>query len=169
MDKITIEVNEQFYTLIPKQFEGDIDIQSYLTIDHGNIIGELMTMPLVLNQISNLKAEVDNQVAEQKAFLKILKSTLEKDFKEEKAGGKSPTINDLEIHVNTHDQYKDELSKLINLEKKASYVEGFMWSAKAKIDALDKISSKLSPDEFNIDLLERSINNVLIKRFNGKI
>lgn len=168
-EKIVIEINEKIYTLIPQPFQDEIEISDYLKIDYHNIFAELITMPLIINQISNIKAEIDTMVSQQKLAVKVLKSNLEKEYKASRSGGKAPSLNDLEIYVNTNEEYQKEAMLLINLEKQAAYMESFYWAAKDKINALNKISDKITPDDFSVDILEKSINNVVIKKFNGKL
>lgn len=165
-EKIAIEINNNVYTLQPKPFENNIDIAEYLTIDHSNIFGELVTMPLVLNQIANLRAEIDSLVTHQKNGLEILYANLAKDFK---ASRQKTTVADVEQHIALNEQYQEEKIILINYQKQHAYLDSFYWSAQAKISALNKISDKISPDDFSTEVLEKSINNVIIKKFNGKI
>lgn len=165
-NRVVIEIGGSFYTLIPTPFDENINISEFLKIDYHNIFAELVTMPLVLNQIANMKAEIDNQVAHQKTGIEILKANIEKKTKAER---QKVSLNDLEVEVLTDEQYQEERSRFINLQKQASYLDSFYWSAKAKIDALNKISDKIAPEEFNIEILEKRINNVIIKKFNGKI
>lgn len=165
-NKLVIEVNGSFYTLIPLPFEDNIDIAEYLKTDYSNIFGELITMPLVLNQIANLRAEIDSLVTQQKTGLEILAANLAKDFKSER---QKTTVADVEQHVILNEQYQKEKDILINYQKQHAYLDSFYWSAQSKINALNKISDKISPEEFNIDILEKSINNVVIKKFQGRI
>lgn len=166
MEKVVIEIKGKVYTLTPTPFEDNINIEEYLKIDYHNIFAELITMPLVLNQIANLKAEVDNMVAHQKTGVEVLKANIEKNIKAER---QKVSLNDLEVCVLTDKQYQDEKALLIELQKKAAYLDSFYWSAKAKIDALSKISDRISPEEFNVEILESKINNVLVKRFSGNL
>ena len=167
MEKLPIEINGKIYTLHPQPFEEDINISDFLKIDYHNIFAELVTMPLVLNQIANMKAEVDNMVAHQKTGLEVLRSNLEKECKENSE--KKPSLNDLEVYVTTNKQHQKEKEVYINLQKDADYLDSFYWAAKAKIDALQRISDRISPEEFSIDILEKTVNNVVIKKFNGRI
>lgn len=168
MDKIVIEIGGAVYTLKPLLFDTEIDLKEYIRIDHSNIMGELLTMPLVLNQIANLKAEVDHQTSLQKIFVDTTRAEIENTYKASRAGLKT-TLNDLDNYVSTHPIFIAEKEKFHNLQKQAAYMDSFYWSAKAKLDALETISSKISPDEFNLELLEKNINNVLVKKFNGKL
>lgn len=169
MEKLPIEINGKIYTLLPKPFGEEINIADYLKIDYHNIFAELITMPLVLNQIANMKAEIDNRVLHQKTGLEILRANLEKECKRDSVKQRGPTLNDLEEYVLTNEQYQKERELFNNLQKQAAYLDSFYWSAKAKIDSLQKISDRITPDEFNVEMLEKSINNVIIKKFNGKL
>lgn len=165
-NKIVIELKDNIYTLTPTPLEQDINIEEYLRIDYHNIFAEIITMPLVLNQIANLRAEMDNAVAHQKMGVEILRANIEKGVKKER---QKVSLNDLENCVLTNKKYQDEKALLIEYQKRAAYLDSFYWSAKAKIDALSKISDKIAPEEFSTEMLEGTINRVVIKKFNGKI
>lgn len=168
MEKIVINVGSGVYTLKPLPFDSEIDLKEYVKIDHGNILGELLTMPLVLNQIANLRADVEHSVSLQKITVEVTKAEIEKEYKASRAGLKT-TLNDLDAHVSTHPVFLEEKTKLLTLQKQFAYMDSFYWSAKSKLDALQVISNKVTPEEFNIELLESNINNVLIRKFNGKL
>lgn len=168
MEKIVINIGESTYTLKPLPFDSEIDLKEYIRIDHSNILGELLTMPLVLNQIANLRADVEHAVSLQKITVEVTKAEIEKDYKASRSGLKT-TLNDIDSHVSTHSLFLDERAKYLTLQKQYAYMDSFYWSAKSKLDALQVISNKITPEEFNVELLESNINNVLVRKFNGKL
>lgn len=165
---LVIEIKGKYYTLIPLPFDENIDIADFLKIDHSNIFGEMATMPLIVNQIANLKAELNSLVSQQKTGLKILSANLIKEYKSSMLGSKT-TVADTENYVLLNEQYQKEEDRLNQLQKQYDYMDGFYWSAQAKVKALEKLSSQITPNEFSAEVLEKSLNNVLIKKFNGKI
>ncbi len=167
-EPLIIEFNDKYYTLIVNDFDDNIDIQAYLKIDHANIVGELITFPVIINQISNLKAEIENLVSTLKLDIDILKANLEKDFKTSRSGGKT-TNADVESHILMDPKFQDQSRLLIKYQKHLRYLEGFYWSSQSKMDALMKLTDKMQPSEFNQDILTKSVNNVLIKQANTRI
>lgn len=164
-EPVIIEVNGKSYSLIPVEFDESIDMQAYLKIDYSNILGELLTFPICLNQISNLKSEVEALVSSQKLDIDILKANLEKEFKIQRSASSQKTTNaDVESYIKSNVDCQKAERALIHFQKNLSYMNGFYWSAQAKNDALTKLSDKLSPTEFSTELLEKSVNNVLVKR-----
>jgi hypothetical protein len=163
-DPLLIEVDGKYFRLIVQDFEADIDIESYLKIDYSNILGELLTFPVIINQISNLKAELESLVSKQKLGIDILKANLEKQFKADYTG--KATVAAVENHVTLNQEFQDSSNYLIHLQKQLRYLEGFYWSAQSKMDSLVKLTDKMQPSEFTSDVLEKTVNNVLIRRNN---
>lgn len=164
-EPIVIKLGNKTYSLIPVDFQDQIDLKEFLTIDVGNITGELLTFPMVMNQISNLKAETDQMVSDQKMVVNILRSNLEKEYKmSRQQSGLKTTNADVESYIYLHEAYQEAERQLIIFQKNSNIMNGFYWSAQSKMDALMKISDKISPEEFNTEVLEKSVNNVLVKR-----
>jgi hypothetical protein len=160
-----IEVKDKFYRLILNELPDDIDIKSYLNIDVGNIVGEILTFPTFLNQIANLKTEIEHLVNQSKINLEITKANIEKTFKEKRVSlGLKCTVADVESYLNLHDEVQVAQKEHLQYQKNFNYVNGFYWSAQSKGDALMKISDKLNPEEFSKEILEKTINNIAIKK-----
>ena len=69
MEKRIIQIGGNTYKLIFDNFDEDVDIDSLLKIDYSNLIGELVTFPVILNRFGILLAEAESQVAETKLHL----------------------------------------------------------------------------------------------------
>jgi hypothetical protein len=167
-ETLVIEFDGKMYTLLINDFEDQIDIQSYLKIDYANIIGEVLTFPVIINQISNLKADIEEVVSTKKLALDIKKANLEKDYKTQRSGTKT-TNADVESHIILDEGFQTLSKQLIKYQKHLRYLEGFYWSAQSKMSSLMKMTDKMLPTEFTQEILEKSVNNVLIKKANTKI
>lgn len=168
-DKLVIEVGGHIYTLNLLPFNDDINIADFLTIDPSNIFAELATMPLILNQIANMRADLDEAVALGKQKLEILEAQLAADFKRKALGSNKVTIADVQSAVIRDVSYQTSKREHIQVQKNRDIIDGFYWAAQAKINSLNKMADKVLPEEFNAELIEKSINNVRIKRFKGNI
>ena len=49
MDKKIVTIGSNTYKLLFDDFDEEVDIDSLLKIDYSNLIGELVTFPVILN------------------------------------------------------------------------------------------------------------------------
>ena len=60
---ITIELQSGRIAVLRLQsFDTKVDVDDILRIDYSNIMGEILTFPLMFNRIANLKAEQESIV-----------------------------------------------------------------------------------------------------------
>lgn len=164
MEKIVIELRTKMVVLNVLPFETDMNIDDILRIDYSNLVGEILTFPVILNRIMNLKAEMSNIVKESEIDLDVFEAELsEKKRKTLTANGVKTTIGEVANAVKTDATFiskqKLHFSKIKNLD----YLDGLYWSAQSKSKLLEKISDKIRPDEFERDILEDAINGIMIK------
>lgn len=159
-------------------FEGEVNIDDILKVDYGNIIGELLTFPLILNRLGLLLSEVERAKKMSEFEVSLEKNTLEESkarieqlaFIELKKTITSPTISQINGAILQREDYKEALKKyndkrkdLIDVEKDYEDVKTLYWSAKGKLDIITKMTDKMSPHEFEGELVSSSINNIIIK------
>lgn len=158
------------------EFDAEIDTNDFLKIDYSNLMGELITFPIIMNRIGLLKAEMEEIVKTKKFESDIYTSKLSAYYRkrlssrESSEGGKikKPTIDEVKDAVLCDEGYQVVQRNLIRTEKGLAQIESCFWSAKDKSHKLDKIAEKLSPKEFEREIVEGSVNAVLIKIKNGK-
>lgn len=166
MQKKVIQVGENTYKLLFDDFDEDMDVDSLLKIDYSNIIGELVTFPVIVNRFGNLLAEAESKVAEAKLNLEVFEAKTKERLRNELAeanGGKNPTVEALNNAVLMNKAYQTLRKQFIEVQKTRDYINSIFWSAK---DKSDKISILLKSSEITLEteLMESRINGVLIKK-----
>lgn len=159
-----IELRNKVVVLNILPFDTDINVDDLLKIDYSNLVGEMLTFPVLLNRIMNLKAEMQNMVNEDKVDLESFEAELtEKKRRSLTSNGGKTTISEVDAAVKMDTSYiakkKLHFIKVRNLD----YLDALYWSAQSKSKLLEKISDKIRPSEFEGDLLADTINGVQIK------
>lgn len=164
-EKVVIErKNGKLAVLTLQPFETDINVDDILRIDYGNIMGEILTFPLIFNRIANLKAELDNIVADSKIDVEIFEAQLRQEYRHSMiAASQKPTIDTVNDAVLMDTRYKVKKNYHSKLLKDAAYLDALYWSAQSKDSKLNRISEKIRPEEFEKDLIEETINGIMIK------
>ena len=170
---IKINLKEKIVTLKITDFDTEIDSDDITKIDYGNIMGECLTFPTIMNRIGNLKAEIEELVAETKLDIELKNSELQEYYrkhltkKEKDDKGKEkisyPTIAEVENAVKSDIIYQNLRKKSLRLQKEYGYVESLYWSANSKDQKLNKFSEKFQPGDFERKIVEGSINGIMIK------
>lgn len=145
-------------------FDTDINVDDLLKIDYSNLVGEMLTFPVLMNRIMNLKAEMQNMVNDSKIDLDAFEADLtEKKRRLLTSNGQKTTISEVDaavkMDINFITMSKNHYLKVRNLD----YLDALYWSAQSKSKLLEKISDKIRPSEFEGELLADTINGVQIK------
>lgn len=159
-------------------FDTDVDVEDVLKIDSFNILGEILTFPVIMNRLGNLVAEMDELLAEAKLELEIKAAELGEFYRKKlvkkttDSAGKEkitlPTIAEIDNAILLDVFYQNARKKSIRLQKEKQNIDSFYWAALDKSKKLDVLSSKLKPEEFEKEIIEDTINGILIKSFNNK-
>lgn len=167
MEKKIITIGEKTYKLLFDSFDEDMDIDSLLKIDYSNLIGELVTFPVIVNRFGQLLAEAESQVAEAKLNLEVFEAKTKERLRAELAAennGKAPTVEALNNAVVVNKAYQAIRKKLIECQKTRDYMNSVFWSAKDKSEKLDKLSLTVQQGDIPDSAIEGKVNNVLLKR-----
>lgn len=164
-EKIAIPLkNGKMAVLSIQDFEGEIDIEDLLKIDYSNLLGEILTWPVVFNRIANLKAEAAHQLAVLKFQTDAVEAQLyEKHKNALQAAGSKGSIKDVEMAVLRDKIFKLKNESVNEAQRNFDYCDSLYWSAQSKDKKLDKLTDRMKPEEFETELLEGTINNVQIK------
>lgn len=174
-----IAIGDKIVTIQIKDFDADIDAESTLQIDYNNIIGDIITFPVIFNRLSLLRADMESIVATSKLEMSIFEAkTAERVrvkmstmFAGEGKTGRfaKPTKDEVDNAVATDPAFiqvqRDHISRI----RDAAIVDGLYWAAKSKDGKLNAISMKMKPEEFSDQILEGTINDVLIRIKNAPI
>lgn len=168
--------HDKLYVLKVSSFDSEIDTNDILRIDYSNIMGELLTFSLVYNRIANMKADADNLVIKAKHDLEVYEARIAEIYRLENTAGeadgkgviktKKPSEKEIENYVLTHDTVIKIKHKYFELLRNQGIMESLYWSAKDKSEKLNRLSEKIRPEDFHNELLEDTINGVLIKQRN---
>ena len=167
MQKKLITVGDTTYKLLFDDFDEDMDIDSLLKIDYSNIIGELITFPVIVNRFGNLLAEAESKVSETKLNLEVFEAKTKERLRVELAeanGGKNPTVEALNDALLMNNAYQVMRKRLIEVQKTRDYINSIFWSAKDKSSKLDKLSLTVQDSEIPDSVIEGRVNNVLVKK-----
>ena len=173
MEKMTIPLKDRIIVLQIQDFDTDIDTYDLTSIDYHNILGEILTFSVVMNRIGNLQADMDEIVEELKFDIEIKEASLSEYYRKEltkkttdSKGNdkiKEPTIPEVKNAVLLDKAFDNLKRKLFRIQKEKKYIEALYWAIKSKDDKLNKLSEKLRPEEFEKEILEDTINDVIIK------
>jgi hypothetical protein len=169
-ETVIIELKNQMVQLILAPFDTDVDLDDMLKIQDHNVYGELTTISRLLNKVGNLKAEQQEILSQAKLDFDIFYSQmLEEKRKEltftETSTGKvnKPTVSEIEASIIRTPQYKVKKTKIFEVQKNMDYIESFYESVKNKSFIIMKLSDKTKPDDFEKEIVEGSVNGVMIK------
>lgn len=167
MSRKIISVGNKQYVLSIKEFgdEEDVDIDDFLKIDYSNIIGEIITFPIILNRLGILLADTEARVAEKKMSLEIMEAKLSEKYRNElfEDNKKKPTVDEVKNAVILDKIYQGFRKSYIEAIKNKDYVNSIYWGAKDKSGKLDKLSTSISGDVSDY-LIEGKVNSIKISR-----
>lgn len=167
MEKRIIQIGGNTYKLIFYNFDEDVDIDSLLKIDYSNLIGELVTFPVILNRFGILLAEAESQVAETKLNMDVYEAKTKEKLRIELAeqnNGKAPTVEALNNAVVSNKAYQAMKRKYIEVVKTRDYINSIFWAVKDKSEKLNKLSLSIQPGDLSDSVIEGRVNNVLVKK-----
>lgn len=162
-EPLVIELRDKMVVLRTLPFDTDIDVDEILKIDHHNYLGELLTFPVLLNRIANLKAEQQNIVNEAKNDVEIFEAQLTEEYQKKLSATGKATIKDVEAAVKVDSRYRIKKNAYFGKVKNLDYLDALYWAAQSKMNLLNKISDKIRPEEFSNELLTDTVNGVMIK------
>ena len=166
MKKI-INVGGQTLAIVYEEFDEKVDLDSLLKIDYSNLMGEIITFPIIVNRFGLLLADAESAVAEARLTLEIYEAKAKERFRVQlvgENGGKNPTVDALNSAVIQDKGYQQMKRKYIDAQKVRDYLNSAFWSAKDKSAKLDKLSLTIQDGELPDEVLERRVNGIKVKK-----
>lgn len=155
--------NKTFILKIGKLTE-ELDIEELLKIHFDNIIGELITFPLIKNKMALLKDDAYEEFRALEFDLKVFYNQKYYQFQKEfQAKQEKFTEKSLESAIYRDSEYIAKNKHLFKMEKMYNHLSSICWDMKDKSEKLNVLSQKIIPSEFENEILEGSINGVFIK------
>ena len=136
-----------------------------LKIDYSNIFGEIITIPVLVNRIGLLVAEMRHYVKDSKIRLDMKEAEVRKLFRNKRSTDnlKNPTVQEVEDHLTLDPVVKNMRLKLIRSEWDLEKLDSIYNAAKDKSYKLNNLSKNLTPQEFEKELVEGTVNGLMIK------
>lgn len=164
--KKLITVGGQTYKLLIDEFEEDVDIDNLLKIDMSNLVGELITFPVIVNRFGILLADAESVVAEKKITCEVYEAKLRERLRaqwdaEEDGKLTEKALDALVIQDKGLGMFKKQHIEAI---RQRDYVNSIFWSAKDKSNKLEKLSSTIQPGDIPDNVLEGRVNGILLKK-----
>lgn len=159
-----IHLDKKIAQIIPTKWDYSFDPDTIFEIDPFNIVGELITIPVLVSRLGVLVAEMAGFVKKQKVRLKFKEAEVSKLFrnKESVSGRKKPTLNEVEEHLTLDPVLNNLRLKLIRHEEDLQKIEVMHEAAQKKSFNIGILGRNLVPKEFEKELIEGTINGVLI-------
>ena len=167
MQKV-IQIGSETYKLHFDEFDDDVDIDELLKIDYSNLLGEIVTFPVIVNRFGMMLAEAESKLSETKLNMEVLEAKTKERLRVELAeenGGKNPTVEMLNNAFVKTAVYKSMRDKLIKDQKTRDYINSVFWSIRdksSKINILYKNSEIVEEEDFKMNRM--TMNGVQIKK-----
>lgn len=177
-EQVIVHLRDKLVILTIKDWEVNLDVDTLTSIDYSNLFGEIVTVPTLLNRIGILRAELETQMEESELELKSYEADLRKQIRRESALNEGKinlgtekiqkfakfTENALDDVINSDPAIKIKKSNAIKRKRDFKIVDNLFWSIKAKSDKLDNLLQPVTPGDFEKELLEGTVNGILIKK-----
>lgn len=157
------------YNLSWAPFNMDIDMDELTTVHHWNLVAEILTIPTLLNKINQLKADAESALRIYKLEHDVLVAKKAEEYRKSlitNVDGKTkhPTVDavanavmlDKEVYVSKYTYY--------NIQRNVQVIDGLYWSVIAKQKEVDKFTSSLTPADLEKEIIEETINSILIRK-----
>lgn len=143
--------------------EKQIDADALTKIDMNNLVGEIITTPVLVNRWGNIQADIEYQLQVEKLDFDVWcskeKETLR--IKLGEASSKKPTISEVDDSLVVLEDYSEKKKRIFKLEKTFSIVKSVYWALKDKSDKLNKLSLTLQRDDLS-NLKSMVVNGIKI-------
>lgn len=165
-ESIKIHTEKHILTINYAAWDLDINIDELCRIQYDNIFGEMVTAPALLNKVGLLKADVEAETKEERLDLKMFEANRYSFHSKQLIGqGQKPIGTTVTSMVDEDPQILAKRKKLIQKEKELAYVEAMYWAVRDKSEKLNHILRPVTPEEFADQIIEGTINTLIIKRY----
>jgi hypothetical protein len=167
MAKKILNIGENVYTITFDEFEEDIELEQLLKIDYSNIIGEMVTFPIVVAKLGNMLADAESKVSEKKLNLDVLEAKLKEEYRlqyAEQNNGKNPTVDALNSSVLLDKRYQVFNKNLITAKKVRDYLLTIYLAAKDKSEKINRVFYQAHPNDIPDGVIEGRVNSSIVKK-----
>lgn len=157
-------IGKNVYEIEFQEFEEEIDVDDLMTIHYDNLVGEVITFPVIVNRLGLLLADAERSLAETKLTCEIMEAKIREEARielnMEEGRRKAVTIDEVNTTIYQNPLYKANKIKLFEAQKTRDYVASLLFSAKDKSAKLDKLSLSIPAGDIEEHLLQAKANSV---------
>lgn len=172
MEKKVLTIGGKTYCIKYDDFEDDVDVDDLLKVDYSNLIGELVTFPVILNKFGLLLAEAESNLSEARLSLDVFEAKTKERLRielTEANKGKAPTVEALNNAVTVDRGWQDLKRKHIEAIKVRDYINSIYWAARDKSSKIEKLSLTVQNEDLPSEVLEGRVNRVLLRKVDNLI
>lgn len=172
-EQFSIELKNKIVILSITPFDTDIDVDLVTSIHYHNIMGEILTCSALLNRVGNLLAEIDELVSDSKLDFDLFKAQMEEEKRKELTFDSTdskgnikvnkPTVSEIDSAIIRSPKYKVKKKNMFRLQKERDYINSLYWAVKDKAEKVQKLTEKIRPEDFEKEIVEESVNGIMIK------
>lgn len=166
-------IGKNVYEIEFEEFDDEINVDDLLTIHYENLVGEIITFPVIVNRLGLLLADAERSLAETKLNCDIFEAKIREqvraELNSEEDRKKAPTVDEVNTAVVQNPLYKANKMKLHEAQKTRDYAASLLFSAKDKSAKLDKLSLSIPAGDIEEHLLQSKVNNVAKVRKRSKL
>jgi hypothetical protein len=160
-----LHIGKRIAKIKQTDWDYEFDPDKVFKIDPFNIFGEIITIPVFVNRLGVICAEMRSYVKEQKLRYQVKEAEVRKLFlnKESGDGKKKPTLQQIDDHVLLDPVVKNLKFKYFKIEEDLERLESMYEAARDKSFKLNNIAKNLKPEDFEKEIIEGTINGVMVE------
>lgn len=176
--KHVIHLDNKPVVLIYPDTDEEILVEDITKIDYGNLYGEAVTLPVMLNTVGRLKAQCESFYQTSKLECDIYEANLRKNWRREANGnaGKFTLLEGkLELPIKLTEKSLEEAvlldkgfqvkkNNVIKAKRDWEYLDSLHWAVSSKDRKLNNLIKGVTPEELYSELVDGKINGILIKK-----
>ena len=162
---IVIHLGDKPVQLFTNDFDDNVDTDELTSINHSNLYGEAVTVPALMNKVGLLKAEAERVHSIKRLELEVFEAELRQSIrKDATAKGDKLTEAGLNELVSKDGGYQIKKKNVITAQYNLSIIESIFWAVKSKDSKLNNLIKGVTPEELFNELVEGTVNNIVIKK-----
>lgn len=146
-----------------KGLPEDFDVDRVLKIDYANIPAEMATLPILMNNVGIILADLENEVRISELTLKKQKAIMaeagREEIKKDKLG--KPATNDETLEYIRRQPKYDVLNRKVSTSmRNRDVINSIYWSIKSKQEIVQNLSKSMSYGDFNDALIGCALKEI---------
>lgn len=176
-EKITLNIGAKTIVFEIRDFgDSAVDIEELLQVDLNNVVADIASFAVLFNRIGMIKAEMDNFLRETQLDFDMFMAEQRKKARgsfimdvDSKGNEKKKFLTEqgIDDEVLLSPSYKVKRQNLNKVKYQVDVIDALYWSAKSKDTKLNAISAKMKPEEFENEILEGKVNEMVSIKIYG--